>query len=359
MKRYSSSLAGSAIAAIGFAAFVSACDEKPSGNLVLPISNPGFTVTPLVADIASFGAKTIDANVVNPWGIVFGATGNLWVANNGTGTSTVYDANGNKQAITVGIPTPTSATGGTPTGIISNATSDFAIGTSGPSLFIFASEDGVISAWNAAATNAQIVADRSSSNSVYKGIAMASNAGANFVYATDFHNGKIDMFDKTFAFVKSFTDPNIPAGFAPFGIANIGGKLYVSYAKQLAPDNEDDEAGAGNGFIDIFNADGTLASRFVSNGNLNSPWAMVVAPAGFGSFSGALLVGNFGDGRIGAYDVNSGSFRGTLNDLNNIPLVIDGLWGLTFGPASGSTTLYFASGPNDEAHGLVGTITPR
>ena len=359
MKRYSSSLVRSAIAAVGLVAIASACDDKASGNLVPAVNNPGFAITALVADVSSFNAKTIDANLVNPWGIVFGSTGNLWVANNGTGTSTVYDAAGNKQALTVGIPTSTSATGGAPTGVVANATTSFGIGATGPALFIFAGEDGVISAWNAAATNAQLVADRSGVNAVYKGIAMASSGGANFVYATDFHNGHVDMFDGTFTFVKSFSDPNIPAGFAPFGIANIGGKLYVSYAKQLAPENKDDDAGVGNGFVDIFNPDGALTGRFASNGVLNSPWGMVVAPAGFGPFAGAVLIGNFGDGRIGAYDANSGSFLGTLNDLNNIPLVIDGLWGLSFGPTAGSTALYFASGPNDEAHGLVGTITPR
>jgi uncharacterized protein (TIGR03118 family) len=359
MKRYSSLLAASTVAAVGLAAFVSACDDKPTGDLVIPIVNPGFAITALVSDVATFNARTVDPDLVNPWGLAFAATGNLWVANNGTGTSTVYDADGNKQALTVGIPSPTTATGGSPTGIITNSTTDFEIGTTGPALFIFAGEDGVISAWNASATDAQIVADRSGANAVYKGIAMALNAGINYVYATDFHNGHVDVFDNTFGFVKSFSDPNIPAGFAPFGITNIGGKLYVSYAKQLAPDNEDDDAGAGNGFIDIFNADGTVAGRFVSNGNLNSPWGMVVAPAGFGQFAGAVLVGNFGDGRIGAYDPNSGAFLGNLDDSNVRPLVIDGLWGLTFGPSAGSTTLYFASGPNDEAHGLVGTITPR
>jgi uncharacterized protein (TIGR03118 family) len=359
MKRYSSSLVGSAIAAVGLAAFVSACDDKPTGNLVIPITNSGFTITALVADIASFNAKTIDPNLVNPWGIVFSGTGNLWVSNNGTGTSTVYDANGNKQALTVGIPSATSPTGGSPTGVIANTTTDFPIGTSGPSLFIFATEDGLIAAWNAAAANAQIVVNRSAKGAVYKGVAMASSAGANFIFATDFHNGVVDIWDNAFKFVKSFTDPNIPAGFAPFGITNIGGKLYVSFAKQLAPDNHDDEAGVGNGFIDVFNPDGTVASRFVSNGSLNSPWGMVIAPAGFGSFAGALIVGNFGDGRIGAYDSNSGAFLGFVSDLNAAPLVIDGLWGLAFGPTAGSTSLYFASGPNSEAHGLVGTITPR
>lgn len=359
MKRFSSSLAGSAIAAIGFATFITACDDKPTGNLVVAVTNRGFTVTPLVADIAQFGARTIDPNLVNPWGMVFASSGNLWVANNGTGTSTVYDAQGNKQSITVNIPSPDSATGGTPTGMVANTTSDFAIGASGPALFIFAGEDGIISAWNTAAPNAQVAVNRSAANAVYKGLAMATSNGANFLYATDFHNGHVDVFDKNFALVKSFTDPNIPAGFAPFGIDNIGGRLYVSYAKQLPPDNHDDQAGAGNGFVDIFGADGTLSGRFISNGNLNSPWGMTMAPSGFGVFAGAILVGNFGDGRIGAYDANSGAFLGNISDLNSAAIVIDGLWSLVFGPNAGSTTLYFSSGPNSEMHGLVGTITAR
>lgn len=359
MKRISSPVVRRAIAAIGAATLLAACDDKPTGNVVIPPSNAGFVITSLVADIPQFGARTVDPSLVNPWGLTFAATGNLWVANNGTGTSTVYDALGNKQTLTIGIPSPTSPSGGSPTGIVSNATTDFKIGTNGPAQLIFAGEDGVISAWNGSLMSAQVVADRSAQGAVYKGIAMATNADANLLYATDFHNARIDMFDATFAFVRSFTDPNIPAGFAPFGITNIGGRLYVSYAKQLAPGNVDDEAGVGNGFVDIFNPDGTLSGRFVSNGNLNSPWGMAVAPAGFGRFAGAILVGNFGDGRIGAYDPNSGAFLGSLADINALPLVIDGLWGLTFGPNAGSTTLYFASGPNDEAHGLVGTITPR
>lgn len=360
MRRFSSSIAGTTIAAVGLAGLVAGCDKNFNNLIVVPTPTAGFALTRLVSDVSSFGAPTVDASLVNPWGIVFGGTGTLWVANNGSGTSTLYDASGAKQPLTVTIPSPTAATGGAPTGIVFNSTTDFAIPNSTAALFMFASEDGVITGWNVAAgSQASVVASRVAEGAVFKGLAIASNGGANFLYATDFHNGHVDMFDKNFAFVKSFTDPNVPAGFAPFGIANIGGKLYVTFAKQLAPENHDDQAGPGNGFVDVFNADGTVASRFASNGNLNSPWAVTLAPAGFGAFAGDILVGNFGDGRIGAYNATTGAFVGFINDANNAPIVIDGVWGLAFGPAAGSTTLYFASGPDHEAHGLVGTLTPR
>ena len=181
------------------------------------------------------------------------------------------------------------------------------IPSAGAALFIFAGEDGTIAAWNASTTtNAMVVANRTTANAVYKGIAIASNSGASFLYLTDFKNNHIDVFDRSFQFVKSFTDPNVPAGYAPFGIANIGGQLFVTFAKQLGPDNEDDDPGVGNGFVDVFNSDGSLSKRFASNGRLNSPWAIAQAPSGFGPFSGAILVGNFGDGTIGAYDPTTG-----------------------------------------------------
>jgi uncharacterized protein (TIGR03118 family) len=187
---------------------------------------------------------------------------------------------------------------------------------------------------------------------------MAQNGGANFLYATNFHANAVDVYDKNFVLVNSFTDAGMTAGFAPFGIATINGKLYVSYAKQKAPDNKDDEAGLGNGFIDIFNPDGSLSQRLVSGGALNSPWAMVVAPTGFSRFAGDLIVGNFGDGLIAAYDPNTGAFIDNLRGSDLNPIQISGLWGLAFGPFPGSTSMYFASGPNSETHGLVGTLTP-
>ena len=247
-------------------------------NVVTPLNQ--FTIAHLVADQGI--ATTIDPNLVNPWGIAFGPTGLLWVANNGTGTSTVYNGNGTKVATTVTIPGADGAQG-VPTGVVLNSTGDFVIvgigpvqlPQIGPATFIFAGEDGTISAWNPSAPNssAVIVADRSATGAVYKGIAMAQNGGANFLYVTNFHANAVDVYDKNFTLVNSFTDAGMAAGFAPFGIATINGKLYVSYAKQKAPDNKDDDAGVGNGFIDVFNPDGSLSKRLISNGVLNSPWA--------------------------------------------------------------------------------------
>ena len=361
MFRSSSTTRRSVIAVISLA-LVAGCDNKNFfTNVVTPpaVVNAGFLQTNLVADVSTAGARVVDPNLVNSWGIAFGTTGALWVANNGTGTSTVYDAAGNKQNITVTIPGADPNAAGVPTGIVFNGTGDFAIPNVGPSSFIFAGEDGTIAAWGPGMTTAAIIADRSANDAVYKGITMASNGGVNFLYLTDFHNARVDMFDHNNAFVGSFTDPTIPAGFAPFGIANIAGKLYVTYAKQKAPDNEDDVAGAGNGYVVVFNADGTVNHRFVSQGALNSPWGVVMAPSGFGSLGGAILIGNFGDGRINAYDATTGAFIDSLRDGNGSPIVISGLWGLAFGPDVSSTTLYFAAGPGDESHGLMGTLTPR
>jgi uncharacterized protein (TIGR03118 family) len=347
-----------------FAAFaaLAGCGDKVNPNVVIPVAvtQSVFLQTNLVSDTTSFGAVTIDPNLVNPWGMAFGSTGILWVANNGTGTSTLYAQDGAKQPLTVTIPSATAGQAGTPTGLIFNSTTDFAIGSTGPALFIYAGEDGTIAAWNTAAGNtAALVADHSAQGAVYKGIAMASNGGANFLYLTNFKQNNVDVYDASFKFVKSFTDATIPAGFAPFGIANISGNLYVTYAKQKAPDNHDDEAGPGNGFVDIFNPDGTMVRRFVSHGTLNSPWGIAVAPSGFGAFSGDVLIGNFGDGLIGAYDPNTGALVDMLRSPGGTQITIPGLWQLIFGPATGSTTLFFSSGPDEESHGLVGTLTPR
>ena len=353
---------GRAAFALALSATIVGCGDKfltNSNAIITPISLDVFHQTNLVSDVAGSGATTVDPNLVNPWGIVFGPTGVLWVSNNGTGTSTLYDAAGTMVTPIVTVPGAAPGSTGVPTGIVFNSTSNFVIPNAGAALFIFAGEDGTISAWNASkTTNATIVADRSSVNAVYKGIAMASNGGANFLYLSDFRNNRIDVFDQSFQFVSSFTDATIPAGYAPFGIANIGGKLFVTFAKQKGPDNEDDDAGVGNGFVDVFNADGSLSRRFASNGRLNSPWAIAQAPSGFGPFSGDILIGNFGDGTIGAYDPATGALVDVLRDANANPIAIDGLWGLTFGPGVGSTTLYFAAGPNAESHGLVGTLTP-
>lgn len=352
--RFSASLG--AVAAL---AALAACGDKVNPNVVVPVTTSAFVQTNLVADIASLGALTVDPSLVNPWGIAFGPTGILWVANNGTGTSTLYAQDGAKQSLTVTIPAATAGQHGVPTGTILNSTTDFVIQGAGPATFIFAGEDGTISAWNSNTANAAtLVANRSANGAVYKGIAMASTGGANFLYLTNFKGNSIDVFDAGFNFVRSFTDGTIPAGFAPFGIQNINGNLFVTYAKQLAPNNEDDVAGPGNGFVDVFSPDGTMIRRFASNGSLNSPWGIAVAPSGFGGLSGDILIGNFGDGLIGAYDPNTGALVQLLRAPGGTQITIPGLWGLVFAP-NGSTTLFFSSGPSSEAHGLVGTLTPQ
>jgi uncharacterized protein (TIGR03118 family) len=346
-----------AVAALVITFVACSSDNSPT----TPVLSTSYEETKLVADDASLGATTVDANLVNPWGIAFSSGGTLWVSDNGTSVSTLYDGTGAKLSLVVGIPQADGSPGGKPTGQVFNPTTDFLINGGNKALFIFAGEDGTISAWNqASGTNAQIVADRTANSAVYKGLAMASNGGANFLYATNFKGNAVDMFDKDFAYVSSFTDTSIPSGYGPFGIHTINGLLYVTFAKLRAPDNEDDEPGAGNGYVDIFNPDGTLVKRFVSNGRLNSPWAVVAAPTDFGSAGGDILIGNFGDGLIGAYDATSGAFRGFLHDSNNASLVIEGLWDLQFGVGSApATNLYFTAGPNDETHGLLGTLTAK
>jgi uncharacterized protein (TIGR03118 family) len=266
---------------------------------------------------------------------------------------------------------------GAPTGQAFNtfdpSSSDFVIsknGASGPALFLFATEDGTIAGWNPNVDNTQavIAVDRSTATDVagdvganYKGLALVTTPSGKFIYATSFRFGRVDVFDSHFDLANSFTDPTIPAGFAPFGIHNIGGKLYVTFAKQGA-DKADDDARPGNGFVDVFAPNGDLLQRFVSRGKLDSPWAVTLAPPTFGAFGGDILVGNFGNGRINAYDPTDGEFQGELRGQTGGPVAIDGLWGLRFAPATpgaGPNTLFFTAGPNDEADGLLGTILPN
>jgi uncharacterized protein (TIGR03118 family) len=358
MKGFSSRiLRGSFVSAVGLSALVVACDsEDLIINNVVPVAG-GYLQTNLVADVAG-GAPTVDPLLVNPWGLAVGPNTNLWVANAGSGTSTSYDVNGLKLPGSVAIPSATGGAG-SPTGIVFNPTTSFTIPNVGVAQYIFAGEDGTIAAWDGVSASAQIVGDRSATGAVYKGLTMATNAGVNFLYATDFHNNRVDVFDGNFALVNSFGDATVPVGYAPFGIQNIGGSLYVTFAKQLLPDAKDDEKGAGNGFVDVFNPDGTVARRFVSNGSLNSPWGVALAPANFGAFSGAILIGNFGDGRIGAYNAVDGAFLGNVSDANGAAIAIDGLWALTFGQGTSSATLFFTAGPANETHGLLGSLTPR
>ncbi|QRN98787.1 TIGR03118 family protein [Archangium violaceum] len=320
----------------------------------------------LVSD-GAVPAEHVDPNLVNPWGIAFNPFGAVWVSDNATGLSTLYDGNGVPQSLVVSIPTPPGDTGpGNPTGIVFNGSDQFVVssgGRSGPSRFIFASENGSISGWSPAVdlTHAILVVDNSRSGAVYKGLALAGTGTGLFLYATDFRNGKIDVFNSAFAPVTlpgAFADPSIPRGFAPFGIQNINGSLYVTYAKQ-DEDKEDDVAGRGLGFINVFDANGRLIKRLTSRGKLNAPWGLALAPASFGKFANRLLVGNFGDGLINVYDPVTGHWEGRLERPDGSHVRIDGLWGLSFGNGvlnQPTDTLFFTAGPEDEEHGLYGRL---
>lgn len=331
----------------------------------------------LVSDLPNI-ARFQDPNLVNAWGLSHSPAGAWRVSDNGTGLATSYKGNGMGVPPAVTIPLPGGGPGGAPTGNVFNPTSRFAVsqgGASGPAQFLFATEDGTIAGWNPAVdpAHALIAVDRSRVRqgkflgAVYKGLALGQDGPASFLFATDFRFGVVEQFDSQFRLVRSFTDPVLAADcplpgqcFAPFGIQNIGGSLFVSFALQNQA-HHDDVAGAGNGFVDVFDTGGTLIRRFAAGGALNSPWGLALAPAGFGTFSNDLLAGNFGDGRISAFDPATGAFLGQLRDPHGRPITINGLWGLAFGNgglAGDTTTLFFASGLNDEADGLFGTIQP-
>ena len=332
-------------------------------------SSQGFyQQTNLVSDLTGL-AQFTDSNLVNPWGLVHGPTTPWWVADNGTGVSTLYTGQGVKVPLTVTIPVPTGSPAGTtaaPTGVIFNGNGGFNVsenGTSFSSLFIFDTEDGTISGWNpnfVDRTHAILAVDRSNvgKGAVYKGLAIGSNSSGTFIFATNFRFGTVEMFDSNFKLVRSFTDHRLPQSFAPFGIQNIGGNLYVTFAKQDAA-KHDDVAGPGRGFVDVFDTNGNLIRRLIARGSLNSPWGLALAPANFGQFSNDLLVGNFGDGHINVFDPNTGAALGSLQNSGGFPIQIDGLWSLQFGngAAAGATNeLFFTAGIDGEAHGLFGDI---
>ena len=335
-----------------------------------------YAATILVSDTAAaanpYGGSSahVDANLVNAWGIAFNPQGFVWVANAGTSTSTLYDGNGVPQSLVVTIPDGLAGEA-EPTGIVFNGGSGFQVsqnGLTGASAFIFAGEGGTIAGWSPAVdmTHAITAVDRSAAGAIYKGLARATQGGADFLYATDFHNGVVDVFDSTFTKVTlaagAFTDPNLPAGYAPFGIQAIGNQIYVSFAQQDAQ-AEDDVTGAGLGAVVVFDTAGVLVRRLIAvGGRLNAPWGMAMAPADFGPFSNALLVGNFGDGRINAFDPSTGNYLGTLTRSNGNAISIEGLWGIAFGNGLNgqpTNTLFFSAGPGDEAHGVYGRIDVR
>jgi uncharacterized protein (TIGR03118 family) len=325
-----------------------------------------YLQTNLVSDLPGV-AKTTDANLKNPWGIAASSSSPFWVADNATGVSTLYNGSGVPQSLVVTVPTPASGTPpSAPTGIVFNGTTSFVVSSgsnSGAALFLFDTEDGTISGWNpnVDATHAIREVDNSATGAVYKGLALGSNASGNLLFAANFNAGTIDVYDTNFHKVTmTFNDPTLPAGFAPFGIRNIGGNLYVTYAKQDT-DKHDDVAGPGNGFIDVFDTNGNLVRRLVSGGVLNSPWGLALAPSNFGVFSNDLIVGNFGDGLINAFDPTTGASLGQVIDVHGNAVHIDGLWGLSFGNGgnAGSTnTLFFTAGINGERNGLFGSLQP-
>ena len=347
-----------------------------------------YVVTALVSDVPIKGMNpTVDPVLQNAWGVAFSPAGSpFWVADNATGCSTLYAGDGTKVALQVSIPLPgdvvptTSCktvdpnnppTNAAPTGVIWNPSSAFVVpGTTIQASFIFATEDGTLSAWAGGLTpnptNAVIAFDNSASGAVYKGLAYGVNVHGFFLFATNFNAGTVDVFgpngpDGQFTLTTTdggFIDPDIPAGYAPFGIETVDGNLFVTYAKQN-PAKHDDVAGPGNGFVDVFDTDGHLLRRFASRGPLNSPWGVTRASFAFGRFSGDILVGNFGNGKINVFN-SRGRFIDELDRPNGKPLIIDGLWKLTLGGgrASSPDTLYFTAGPNDEKDGLFGTITP-
>jgi uncharacterized protein (TIGR03118 family) len=325
-----------------------------------------FSVHNLVSD-GFVPAERTDPNLVNGWGLAAGPTTPWWVADNGTDVSTLYQGNGTPVPLVVSVP-------GGPTGEVFNGGSGFVVRSddaAGPARFLWANEEGQILGWNPAvpppalATAAIVAADRSHDGAIYKGLAISSTPHGDFLYAADFHNARVDVFDASFNLVTptgSFVDPNLPEHYAPFGIQNLGGRIFVAYAKQDA-EAEDEVAGPGLGFVSMFDADGHFLRRVASHGRLNAPWGLALAPAGFGHAGGNLLVGNFGDGKINAYTPTAtGPFegQGPLRGADHEPIVIDGLWGIGFGnggAAGPATTLFFAAGPGDEEHGLFGSIT--
>jgi uncharacterized protein (TIGR03118 family) len=369
----------------------------------------GYTQTDLVSN-GAVPAAHVDPNLINPWGIsFFPGVSPFWVSDNNAGVSTLYDGTGTPfpsppaTPLIVDIPSPTDPTQGGPTGAptgqVANLTAFFAApafkipgpnGADFPALFIFATEDGTIEAWNTTVLepdgtpspnpgfpdDAVIVVDNSTSGAVYKGLAMGfsklgKTAGKPFLYATNFRTGNIDVFDGNFqpmALSGSFTDQHVQHGYAPFGIQNIGGKLWVTYAMQDEAKHDPVNKPA-HGFVTVFDTDGNLIQHFAQHGHLSSPWGVAMAPASFGQFAADILVGNFGNGQINAYDPATGHWLGMLSDANGIPIINPGLWTVTFSGPAGQTalgadpdTLYITAGlegPTHELAGLFAKISPN
>ncbi len=347
--------------------FVGTAMTIPSGAGAAALKRPDrveneFHQTNLVSNLTTVGAQVVDPNLKNPWGLAAGPTSPLWVADNNGNVATVYPGGVNGApitgpALTVAIP------GDAPTGQVFNPTPRFEVLSGGkktPAAFIFSSESGKLTAWAKSDGPAAAHVVFSSRTAVYKGLALWHGYHRAYLYATNFHDGTIDVFNSAFHKVRlrgGFRDRRIPMGYAPFGIQQIHGLLYVSYAKQDA-DRHDDLKGAGHGFIDVFTPGGQLVCRLASRGRLDSPWGMAVAPRSFGPFAGDLLVGNFGDGRINVFSRFSGRSRGPLRDESGHAISVDGLWGLIVGNAvtGGPQSVLFSAGLNGEEDGLLGAL---
>ncbi|MBV9669494.1 MAG: TIGR03118 family protein [Acidobacteriales bacterium] len=325
-----------------------------------------YDVKPLVTDTGA-GGTTTDIRLVNPWGVARSSGGPFWVSDNGTGKSTLYDGNGVPQGLIVTVaPIPKSDAPATPTGVVFNGNpNSFLLEPGAAAIFIFVTEDGTISGWNPGLNlHNSLLRVNQSPGSVFKGATIGQIAGADYLFAADFRVGEVAVYNSQFHKVTlspgAFTDSKLPAGYAPFNVQNIGGNIFVAFAKQ--DDVKHDEVdGAGNGFVDVFNTSGKLLLRLEHNDALNAPWAMTMASQDFGAFSHDILVGQFGNGWITAFDPVTGRFLGLLNDAGGNIIAINGLWGLSFGngkTAGPQNTLFFSAGTDNEHHGTFGTLTP-
>ena len=344
------------------------------------LSPTTFTQTNLISDGSPQAgpARLTDPNLINPWGVAYSATGPFWISENNSGVSSIDSVTASGVTLNVIPPVtiapPTTDSGSAaPTGQVFNSlasTGAFMLQDGSPASFLFATEDGTISGWNPAAGTQSIIAVNESANpadgneaqgvgAVYKGLALADTDNSPMLYAANFRHGTVDVYDQNFNAVNSFTDTNLPAGYAPFNVQVLDGKLFVTFALQDDA-KHDDVAGPGNGFVDEFDLQGHLLARVASGGSLDSPWGLAIAPSSFGTFGGDLLVGNFGDGTIEAYNLKNDQFVGNLTDASGNPIVIPDLWELipgNNGSAGNSNTIYFTAGVQDEMHGLFGSLT--
>lgn len=333
-----------------------------SGFAIASAQAAPITVTNLITnDQSANTAQTTDPDLVNAWGISYLPTGPFWVSDNGTGVTTLYQVDPatnttTKLGLTVSIPGDGSISGQT-------ANPNFASGAFGGNLFVFVSEDGTVSGWRSSLGTTAEVLQTGLDTNVYKGTTVASVGGHSYLYSTNFRAGTIDILKGDAGapdLTGKFTDPNLPSGYSPFNIQNINGTIYVTYAIPNA-DRKDDVPGMGNGIVDAFDTNGNLLARIGSNGTLDSPWGLALAPASFGSIAGDLLVGNFGDGTINIFDLSTDTFVGLLKDRDGNIITIDGLWGLIAGNgtlAGNANSIYFSAGPDGESNGLFGVLAP-